>query len=362
MIVFLIGLVCFCFSVHLILRVTFTKLSQREGKESFLVTTMKLGRIKFRVRGLNIVQYFANTKGLGKHIDEKTGDMLEGEESFWEGNASSFLWRFYGVRWIGLDSIYTFPIEKYNLKGDVNSELEKVTETAESLYFNGSYLDKTVDAEAKGGLKVTLTYRVGIETVHAGKTIQFRFFLPRVLDPIKAGTRDFVASKEAMELIAAQYEGKLTSQDNSGFINLIQSLNDGAIGNPGIVETIGQKIVSINVLDIRIDPETQKLLEAKKNATLRGEALVEETRLAVLQAKNTADRAIEEARGTSEAAKLNKGVDVHILKGKVDAMQGDTRSLALMEGLGKFGGNNLVLGGNTGVILSNDEGKKVTLK
>lgn len=362
MITFLIGLVCLLSVVYFALRIMTIQLAKREGTKALFFITMKLGRIKRRVRNGKIIAYFANLQGMGHHINEKTGEILDGEEGILEGNNGSFWWRFFGVRWIGLDSVFVSPIEKYNLKGDASGKLEKVTEIAESLYFQGSYMDILLDAESKGGIKVDMTFRVMLETVHAGKTSMFKFFLPLVLDPIKGKQRDFIASKTPNQLLSKQYAGKLKSSANEEFVALILSLNRGVPGgNPGLEETVGQSIKSINVLEIGISEEDLHAIEAKKKAELAGNAQIVESEKAIIVAKNKATAAIEEARGKAEAKKLVTDVDVSVLARKVEAMKGDVDAYARVassDALGQFQGNSLVVGNASTILPLSDESKK----
>ena len=341
MITFLTGLSCFLVVIYFALRVITIVVSKREGERARFFVTVKPGRIKRRVRGENIIEYFANLKERVKHIDEKTGVILDGQEGMFEGNNGSFWWRFFGVRWIGLDSIYTSPMEKYNLKGDASGNLEKITEITESLFFQGSYLDKLLDAESKGGIRVSLTFRVLIETVHAGKTSTHKFFLPLVLDPIKAMQRDFIGSLSPEKILSMHYAGKLKSKANKDFAAMIGILN------PGIEDIVGQKIVSINVIGIEIHPEDIAKIEAKKNAQLAGDAAIVASERAITVATNKAKAAIEEAKGTSEASRLNLSVGVEMIERGVKAMGGDTEAYATVassEALSKFHGGSLVIG------------------
>lgn len=358
LLVFVLGVIAIYFAGDALLKVVLINLASREKEKAFLVISMKQGRIKFRVRAGRIVQFLANLQGLKKNIDEETG-IIDDEDKQPNGNEKNWLWKRYGVRWIGLDSVFTFPIEKYDLKGGTKDELEKKSETAESLFFRGSYLDSLPDAETMGGQKVTVIFRIGIETTHAGKTIQYKYFLPLILDAVKSCLRDFVASKEALELFQLQNEGKLSDKENSGLVSLIFSLNNGTEGNPSLEESIGQRITSINVIQIKFDEETQKLIKRKNDANITGDALIAEAKKRVEIAKEEGQEKINRAAGEAEAIRLKGKAEADAIRFKVEALSGNTDALSRIsigDSLGRFAGKTLVIGGNNPVIIPADDG------
>lgn len=356
---FFVGVTLSVMATHVLLKIVLIALAFREGTDAFLVTSVKPGRIKFRSRAGRIVKYLANLKsneGLNHIINERTGEIFEGRG---EGeNESSLLWKLYGVRWIGLDSVLTFKIEKYDLKGE--SELEKVTQLAESLYFDGSYLDEAKGLETNDGLSISLTYRVNIQTTHAGRTIRFKYFLPLVLDPIKAKIRDFVASKEIFQLIGQQYEWKLKEGDTTNFLDSILQLNDTTEGSDttepklGLRDYVGQKIISINIMSVGLDQKTKDLIERKKQESIEGKARIERAKNDIKVSEKEAKAKIIKAEAEAKAIELKAKAESEGMKLKLTALNGDTGSLskiAVGESLRDSKVTTLVTGGDSSVIL-----------
>lgn len=354
---FLFGLFLFIAASYFRLRIYLPK----KAEENKFVTSMKLGRIKAIVRAGRIVGYLANLPE-GFDIDEETGRVVTlGKDASGKfipvnsgvknANFKSLAWKLFGVRMIWFDSVYEFKIQTYVERGE---NLEKITETATSLYFQGSYLDQISGHETLDGQQVGMRFRVTLQTCHAALTLKDKSFLERILDAVKSALREFIQAREIDELLAVKYEGSLLDLGTSSdFMDLIKLLNTTGAGNPGIMDTLGQEIIGINVLDIMPTPEYLAVYKAKKMASKNGEAEIEKSRLNIEVQTNNAKAVTEEAKG--RAAAIHEVTDAEVKRLKdLAAAVGSPEAAAQIEvarHLSGFQGTTLVLGNGVNLAI-----------
>lgn len=294
------------------LRIVFGLLASK----NILFTSPKLGRIVAKTREGRISGYIGNLWGLGYSVDKKTGTVTVGERNY-----VSFLWWAFGVTWIGLDKIHRYPFDV--VKIDENGKIKVENVTAESIFHTGSYLLEATDAETTEGTPVSIRLRVNLQTVNAGLSLRYPNWQAIVFDAIKAACRDFVGAHGVRELFTMQNEGalKLNVKDieNSGFVELIKSLNNNIKGNPGLDLTVGQTIVSVNLITLVIeDAEIKNLIQAKLKAEETGNAGVATARLAAEQAEHEAKK----KRTIADADLYVKQQEAEGMKAMVKAFDG----------------------------------------
>jgi len=166
--------------------------------EYWLFISPPFGRILARTRAGFIIGYYANLKGLGVHIDKKTGERLPGEERIW-----SLCWKIFGAYFIGLDSVHEYKIEITEI--DVANKPVTTTRTAHSLHYSGSYNLLITSAESLEGTKLGLQLRFTLKTTHAGQCLKFKDnWIAVANSAIKAAARDFVGKRKVRLLLAMQ--------------------------------------------------------------------------------------------------------------------------------------------------------------
>jgi len=277
--------------IHFVLRIMTMILAPKD----ILFSSPKLGRIKARVRNGKIVGYIAHLKGLiGElptagggtytglvHIDEETGKILAGPEEI-----RNFWWTFYGVRFIGLDSIYYYKTKKRTTddKGKIMKEEEV---TARSLHFSNVFPMSSKEMETKDGNRADLNYTYTLQTTHAGESLKYNDWLMVVEAPVKGTVKDYVSGSDIQELIA--FKNELSTSSDS-FVNCLKKLNNDVVGNVSLHRRVGQRIIAGSLTDVGFKDVMADALEAKKIAEEQGQAII-------ATAKATADAQVEEARG-----------------------------------------------------------------
>ena len=349
------SLAVFLVTVYLILRV---KTVDWAAQNRFFISPA-FGRIKARVRAGRIVQYVANLKGLGVHIDEETGKIGDGERVVW-----SFWWWIFGVRFIGLDSVHEYDIEVTEVSKD--GQVTTKTVRAHSLHYSGSYPMVVTKAESFEGAKIGLRFRLTLRTIHAGECLKFKSnWISVARSAVKSATRDFVGKHKVRQLLAMQNE--LHLEDEGGFVELIKSLNTSEVGNPGLIETLGQEIISVNLESVDIEDESvAKSLIEQEVAIEHGKG---EIALARKEAEKTvieANAALAKSLKEIQAEKARGLAKNDVLRDQAEALGGPDGLVAIRKweaigGLKELKGT-LVLGGkDTSIIVptSRQEGEKI---
>jgi regulator of protease activity HflC (stomatin/prohibitin superfamily) len=318
--------------IHLILRIVIAEMA----KERLFFTSPNIGRIQQRIRAGRVVSYIANLKGLTEKvkekdasgnevevvkyidIDEEAGTVIFVNKPIWRG----FCWKVYGARFIGLDDIQAYDLEITKINPDNSVKTELVT--AHSLHYSGIYpviLEGDEAPETKEGTPINIRLRITTRTRHAGHCLKYKSqWLKKLESAVKSALRDFIGIKELRALLVMQNEKPTTA--DAGLVGFIRSLNTSEAGNSGLIDTLGQEIVDVNLESIKIPPEVEKALKQKQ--------LAEETKAAEL-AQATKDNDIAEVKkkttitnADAEAEKIRRiGIaNNEILRGQFNAVGG----------------------------------------
>lgn len=219
-----------------------------------------------------------------------------------------------GIYWLGIWPLYEryhyeFHWNKYAKKKDSSGkdleEYEIVPKhgIVDSIYFRASYPIRVIKSETIENVPLTLSFLITTETVNAEVSL-FKAKSPGWLASLTASVtavlRDFNGKSKTEDMVRLQAElPNPGTTDKTELQKLIELLNESSVGNPSVIQQFGQKIVSINFLDLKIEePETevQRQAIANYNASRQAEALI-------TAEKGKADAAEQTARGTITKAK-----------------------------------------------------------
>lgn len=321
----IIMLCVFGFGLYLLGRIYIPKYAE----DDTFFSSPKLGRVKARRRSGRIIGFFGNLKGKGKQVNKDTGKIEDGEET----PPTGLWWEHFGVRFIGLDDVYQYKIVKEMVETK-KDEFQYVEEPASSIYLEGAY-SLTILLYSKEGVLFKVKLQCKTTTVDAAKALSLpiSWTVPMFMQVI-AANRDHFGLRGASELISAQNEGgkiKIAGKDieNSGYAELIKSLNDDKNGNIALKDLCGQHLDSVNIVDIDFANEKdrdaflapfvaeQQAQKAIKDATAAAE---------VLKIKTAAD--LQSANDIAAAMKVKGNAEIDIYKGKTAAFGGDSKSAA----------------------------------
>ena len=318
-ILFVLWSLVFVGVAHITFRIVLPILAEH-GK---LFAAPKLGRIIPIQRGRNVVAYLANTKSLGRKVNEETGEVFLGEP----GNLGLF-WSLYGVRWIGLNTIYHYKLKLW-VAGPGGALIE-TTEDAGSIYLFGTYDVPIPDKNSKEGVTIGCTERVNTETVHAGISIGSPNWFAKTMAAVVSSTRDFIGVSSAEHFYSIQIEGGGT-QAISDLVERMKKLNDDTHGNPGLPKTTGQKIVSVNLTAIKLDEIVRKALEAKVVAKKNGQGAIETAKNAAEAVRKTADGKLYSDQQLAKGNEAIGDANNRVTKGQVEALGGPANATAILQ-------------------------------
>ncbi len=336
-VIYFISIAFFFGTMYLCLRLGLSALAQK----NILVTAVKNGRIKFitGVKDGGVVRFLANLKNLGHHIDEKTGKILGGEESWGEGNNGSIFWKIFKVRWIGLCHIYTYDFPKMYVDG-TTKENDKVT--AESIFFRSAYIIILEGVESLGTLPFRIKMRVVIEVEDASKTISLGENWPSYfVNPAKASAIKVVGKSKPLDLL-----------NKVGTDSVKEEIIRDIMANTSPFEFAGIRIKSVDITDIDpTDEETRKILESQKKEEIEGDAkkVKAEKELAVAEVEKK--KAIVEAKGKAKAKREIGDAEAYVIEKKVTALGGKAENLVGIETAEaiKIAKPNVLSFGNNGI-------------
>ncbi|MFA5934630.1 MAG: hypothetical protein WC827_01965 [Candidatus Paceibacterota bacterium] len=304
---FFLSIVFLLSVLYLGLRLSFSALAEK----NILVTSIKNGRIKFVIKTIGgpVVQYLANLKGLGKHINEETGLIENGEEKFHQGNRGSIFWQLFGVRWIGLCSIYKYEFPKRLIDG---TSPEGETVTAESMFFRSAYPVEYRDVESRGTIKFNFKTRIGIEIMDPAKTISLGPNWPSYfINPAKDSLRGVVGGIKPMSVMTQKSTGAIKAK-----------IEKAVLLHSDPKSVAGIEIRTVDIMDIEPEEDFQKVLKAKSDKELLGDADItaaeKEQRVAAIKAK-TAEITAE---GIAKAKERTGQAEAKVLKQKLDSLGG----------------------------------------
>jgi hypothetical protein len=337
---YLISIVFLLTVLYLGLRLGLSALAEK----NILVTTMKNGRIKFVTKtvGGPVIQYLANLKGLGKHINEETGMIEDGEEKIHQGNRGSILWQLFGVRWIGLCSIYKYEFPKRLIDG-ISPEDETVT--AESIFYRSAYIVECKDVESKGTIKFHFKTRIGIEIIDPAKTISLGTNWPSYfINPAKSALRSVVNSIKPMDVM---------TQKSTGVIK--EKIEKAVLSHDGPKSVAGIEICIVDIMDIDPEEAFKKALAEKENKKLLGDADItaaeKKQQVAIIEAR-TAEITAE---GTAKAKERVGQAEAKVLQQKMTSLKDSGQTLVGIATAESIGQNKnltyLSLGGNPASVV-----------
>lgn len=337
---YLISVVFLLTVLYLGLRLGLSALAEK----NILVTTMKNGRIKFVIKtvGGPVVQYLANLKGLGKHINEETGMIEDGEEEIHQGNRGSIFWRLFGVRWIGLCSIYKYEFPKRLIDG-ISPEGETVT--AESLFYRSAYPVECKDVESKGTIKFHFKIRIGIEIMDSAKTISLGPNWPSYfINPAKGALRGVVNSIKPMSVM---------TQKSTGVIK--EKIEKAVLLHSDPKSVAGVEIKTVDIMDIDPEEAFKKALAEKENKKLLGDADITAAKKEQEVATIKAETAKITAKGVADSKETIGIVEANVLKQKMTSLKDNGQTLVGIATAEAIGKNEkltyLSLGGNPASVV-----------
>lgn len=309
-------------------------------------------RIVATTRSRKITGYFGNLNDHNVHVNRENGEVEPGKE-----DQDSFLWEYFGVRWLGFDKIHNYPFDLTTI--DKDGVVTTTKPTAESIYYKGSYFLMVVDVETREGTKITLKMRVNTLTQNAGKSLGYKDWLVIVTDAVKSACRDFIGNTSIRNVLTLKNEGDPLMMGHSDFIKHIINLNTGTSGNMGLIERVGQEITSVNVMSVEInDPAILAVLNAESVAEERGKGLVREAEKAkavtILASEaektkvmNEADAKLYAKQKEADGQQAIGQAENVVIEGRVKAVKGARnfteiekwRNLAQLKGTLVFGSN-----------------------
>jgi hypothetical protein len=222
--------------------ICFTMVPQGE-----IIVVMKADKVK-RYIG-NIIDHWVNPE---------TGEVTKGSAP-----ASLKMPReIWGIYWLGFWPFasrytYKFPRAKYIKEPgkSVNYVIVGKEDKADSVFWQASYGIEVKMAETIEGVPITAQLVITTETVHVGIALfanKSPGWLERVTAAVKAQSRDFIGNEKLADI----NKMKVETGDADGKSKLQQEidlLNESIRGNPGLIETTGQKIKAVNFLGYDIE-------------------------------------------------------------------------------------------------------------
>jgi len=349
----IIGMFMFALAMHIIARISFAKLAAAK----ILFVSPKLGRIVLIERSEGrLKRYIGNLRGFDKHVQESTGHVEDGEEKRpgWD-----LLWHIYGVRFIGLDTVYEYDIKVDELTYDESGKpvLTRVVKKATSIHYQGYYYQLLKNIAVGGNSEVNMLLGLNLETVHAGHSLKYK--QPDWVETYMGKSASLF--REIVEAIPLDKINKIAAERNGGPTTtsvarlMINTLGTDTEGNPSTTTTVGQRLIGLNI--ITVDFVKGGIQQAMEQTSLNEEL----AKAAVAQAEGL--RLVAEKNAA--AIELVGGAENRVLEGAVKAA-GDGDKLARIErsrSIGKLDGLQVLNEGGekqaaTSVILDGF-GKKV---
>jgi hypothetical protein len=333
-------------SLYLGLRVITSELSTNDK----FFCNVKLGRIRSMTKVMNgkIVRYFSHLSGLtGElenpddpknpyrglvHMDESTGEILPGKEVIF-----SFWWIFFGVRFIGFNSMKEYIIKKK--VRDADGKLVEKKFPAKSLHFSDTYYYQIDDQETRDGIRADLTTAITLQTVHAGESMKYNDWLDTVNPSVLGMSREYVRGKTTKQVLDDKNE---LSDSKTSYIGCMRQLNNSKVGNISLGIKAGQRVIAASIEQAAFDDKVAKAMEARTVAEAEGDAII-------AKEKKLAEAQKEKALGI----KAIGDVENEILERRAQILEGSGGQGAVRikvsenvsEAIKGFQGNGLVLGG-----------------
>ncbi len=282
------------------------------AKASILVTTIHQGTIVVMMVGDGVWRYVGRIDGHWVHPE--TGKIYRNDDS--EPKPKCMPRSIFGIYLLGPWPYfgkyrYEHPRNKYVKKSGV-TDYEFVPREGEvdSLYFQASYGIVIHGAETSEKLPLTLHILITTQTTDAATSLFKNMspgWLARVTAAVQAAVRDFVGNRTLDDItrLEAESSGSLpgespaqpgqpapsTDQKNahkSAFQRAIDLLNDRNNGNPGLDETVGQRIIAVNFLSYSIDTTSS---DPAQKASLAAYFAQQEAAKKLIEAKNLEETA-----------------------------------------------------------------------
>ncbi len=320
----------------------------------------KKGSMVAVVRNNDVIGYYGNIRDDRKYVKEKTGEVkntflelettdrkgekciCEYDDPVWEvmekeleGN---ILYQWLGVYWLGMNDLLTYQFTKASEPG-VTPVVKKVE--AESIYLKNLRDDWVFTGlVSRDGVKVEFKVTVILETVNAALSLNYRdgAWMTKVKKAIESACREFCGQTTFEEIIQVKVEGenlskvtpskkemdrlhdeaiKVAEEGNTTGVKLlscVMALNTSDAGNPGLPDTVGQKILSFHVTEVFVDEKYRKLLLAQKEANVE---LIKVDQ----QAKAMVKKAEAEASSMTAKAVAEAGAVASVGKAKNDVLR-----------------------------------------
>jgi len=325
------------------------------GKRDMWFTTCNEGEIKFIVRGGSLHKIIINVKGHYlsendeiKKIKNKKKPRQNAESLFTEKTGVYFIHWLYPIYHI---HIYKFswdslelPLEHKTASSDiVDMNIQSREEFIDSLFFVYTYPVVAKEVELEGNFTVNIYVNITIQVVFPIIPVFWlngNWFLP-VTSTVSGAISDYARN---MDFDAFRKE--LKEGQDSKFSKTIRSINDATQntdlnstdsteeGKGGIIEKFGIKITKVNYIKTELAGISKEVQEAT---------------LAKEKARYEAEAAIETAKGTAEATKLQGEAEACALAVQLTAAVKTEGGVNVIierlrnEGITKFPGSSLVL-------------------
>lgn len=245
-----------------------------------------------------------------------------------------------GIYWLGvwpLAERYSYEFhwnkwtkEKDEKTGKENSEYSIVSRSGivDSLYFRAQYPVQASGCETSEGVPLTMTILITTETVNADISL-FKIKSPGWLSALSgqamAVIRDWNGKRKVTDITVLQAEvPEKTDGKRSSFQELFFTLNKSDVGNPGIEEMYGQKIVAVSFVSYSIDKPTNDL----QSASIKKYQAEREKEATILAAKAKNAAATEEAKAIKKTADATAYTTVATgtAEAKVTVLKGDAEA------------------------------------
>jgi hypothetical protein len=312
------------FGLYLCARVYIPELAEKD----VFFTSPKLGRIKARRRSGRIICFIDNLYGKGRHTNKITGKVEDGEilpHGFW--------WTLFGVRFIGLDQIYTYRIA-ISADSGIDGTIHYGEKEASSIFLEGSY-PVTAILITRDGIRLKVSIQLKLTTLDAAIGLSHpNSWTIIVFADVLGKTRNFFGARNVEEIISSSNDGMAITISSDkiqqlGYEQEILGLNDRKIDKISLAERCGQRIDTVNIIDIDFaDEETRRAFSAPFIAKQESQRRIKEAEADAVAIAIRSEAAKNAATNNADAIRAVGGAEAEVYEEKCRSLGGDPHAAA----------------------------------